>query len=371
MRSRIAATLIAALLVVSLVAAVTPAVAEDHGTDAAECDFPFEQTDATGETVTVDDRPETIVVLQPSAAQTVWELNGSDRVVGAPVNQYTDYLDGIEEKEPVLNEDQFSVNQEAVVQLDADLVLAPNVVPDDTVESLREADQTVFKFGFGTSLEFIADKTELTGQLIGACAEADATNDRYWDRIETVRDGTDGYDSPHVLHYSAGLDGGAATAGSGTFIHELITTAGGTNVAAENGVEGYGELSDEALVEWDPDVIMIPDEQEELPETPALESTFAVQNDQVIRVSGNYLSQPGPRVVIALETLAEAFAGVELADRDDGTPASDDTGEAADGTDATDSEGPTATPEDQSGFGGAVAILALVGALFLGRRRIW
>jgi iron complex transport system substrate-binding protein len=372
MRSRIVVTLIAALLVVSLVAAVTPAVAAGHGTAAAvECSFPFEETDATGETVTVDDRPERIVVLQPSAAQTVWELNASDRVVGAPDNQYTDYLDGIEDTESVLNADQFSVNQEAVVELDADLVLAPNIVSDDTVDSLREANQTVFKFGFGTSLEFIADKTARTGQLIGSCAEAEATNDQYWEAIETVRNGTEAYDSPRVLHYSGGLDGGAATAGSGTFIDELITTAGGTNVAAENGVEGYGELNDEAIVQWNPDVIMVPDEQGELPETPALESTFAVENDQVIGVNGNYLSQPAPRVVIALRTLAEAFADADIAGQEGETPTTDGTDESADadGTDDTDSEGMTETPEDQSGFGVAVAIVSLVSLLVFARRR--
>lgn len=361
MRSRLSIVCVALLLVVSLSAAVAPVAADTGSTP--ECSFPAEATDATGETVTVDDRPERIVVLQPSAAQTVWELNASDRVVGAPVTQYTDYLDGIEDKENVLNADEFSVNQEAVVGLDADLVLAPNIVSDEIVEGLREADQTVFKFGFGTSLGFIADKTELTGELIGACAAATETNDRYWDRIGAVQQQASEHDSPHVLHYSAGLDGGAATAGSGTFIDELITTAGGTNVAAENGVEGYGELNEEAIVEWNPDVIVVPDEQGALPATDAIESTAAAQNDQVIRVNGNYLSQPAPRIVVALETLADAFADAELAERGEQTAASGDTDDSA----TTDGQG--APTEDQAGFGGVVAIVSLVSALLILQRR--
>lgn len=345
MRSRNLSLVIAALLVVSLVGAVTPAAADTHSNDSAECSFPVSETDATGETVTVAERPERIVVLQPSAAQTVWELGAEDRVVGAPVASYTSYLDGIENKTNVLNVDEFSVNQEAVVELEADLVLAPNIVPDDTVTSLRKANQTVFKFGFGTSLEFVAQKTELTGELIGSCSAAAETNEEYWDRIETVREGTDEYEAPRVLYYTDGFG-----AGAGTFIDEIITTAGGVNVAAENGIDGYGEINEEALVEWDPEVIVIADDGPGLPESDALESTFAVQNDQVVTVNGNYISQPGPRIVIALEAVAAALAEAETADSMDATGPDEE------------------TTDDQPGFGVGVALIALLSVALLARR---
>jgi iron complex transport system substrate-binding protein len=349
MRSRLSAALVAILLACSLLAVAMPVTAETH--DSA-CSFPVTETDATGQAVTVSERPERIVVLQPSVAQTLWELNASNRVVGAPVGPYTTYLEGINDTTDVLNADEFTVNQEAVVSLDADLVLAPNIVPDPTVERLREANQTVFKFGFGTSLEFIANKTELTGRLIGSCEAADATNENYWNRIESVREAADTRDPPRVLHYSGGPSG-AATAGSGTFIDELITTAGGDNVAAENGVEGYGELNDEAIVEWNPEVIVIPDEQGELPDSAALESTFAVQNDQVVAVNGNYLSQPAPRIVLALEALADAFAAAET----DATPTRTTDDSATESTPAADPA--DATPEEQPGFGIITALIAL------------
>lgn len=353
MRSRTVAILVAILVVISLVAAVSPAAADEHAT--SECSFPVDVTDATGTTVTVDDRPDRIVVLHPSAAQTVWELNASDRVVGAPVTQYTEYLDGIENKTDVTNADGFSINREAVVELDADLVLAPNITPDQTVEGLRDADQTVYKFGFGTSLQFIANKTTRTGQLIGACEEAADTNEQYWARIDAVQADANASDGPDVMHYSDGY-----TAGSNTFIDELITTAGGTNVAAEHGVEGYGELNEEALVEWNPDVIVVADDGPGVPENPAFESTFAVQNDQIVTVNGNYLSQPAPRIVNALETIAAAVAAAETADETPASEATDDDGE---------SDEPAATPEEQSGFGGVVALVSLVAVAVLARRR--
>ena len=273
------AVLVAAVLVCSLLAAVAPAGAQSGNGGSAQCTFPFTEADATGTNVTIEERPERIVVLGPSAAQTVWELDAQDRVIGAPIAPYTSYLQGIDGKTNVLNADNYTVNQEAVVELEADLVLAPNIVPDDTIESLRDADQSVFKFGFGTSLEFVAEKTERTGQLIGSCSEAEAVNEQYWDRIEAVEEDAKDGGAPRVLYYTDGFG-----AGSGTFIDEIITTAGGGNVAAENGVEGYGELNEEANVEWDPEVIVVSDSGPAVPASDAFDPTFAVETAQVVAV---------------------------------------------------------------------------------------
>ncbi|MFO7926597.1 MAG: PGF-CTERM-anchored ABC transporter substrate-binding protein [Halobacteriota archaeon] len=353
MSSRSSLLLVSMLLVASLAAGAPMAAAESHDT---QCSFPVSETDATGVTVTVQERPDEIVVLQPSAAQTVWELGARDRVVGAPIASYTDYLEGVEDKENVLNLDEFAVNQEAVVELDADIVLAPNIVPDETVEQLRDANQTVFKFGFGTSLEFIAEKTESTGRLIGSCEEAAEVNEEYWDRIDAARAQTEDRDAPRVLHYTDNF-----TAGSGTFIDEVITAAGGENIAAENGVEGYGQVNDEAVVEWNPEVIVVADDGPGVPDSPAFESTFAVQNDQIAVVNGNYLSQPAPRIAIAIEEVATAIREAELEDEREGEPGTEPTQDEQTPTDGS--------PEDQSGFGVVTALVALSVAIFFVRSR--
>ncbi|CAI49998.1 ABC-type transport system periplasmic substrate-binding protein (probable substrate cobalamin) [Natronomonas pharaonis DSM 2160] len=337
MRTLSAVVFAIALVAVAAGAPVAAAPAADTAPADPTCSFPVTETDATGTEVTVEERPERIVVLQPSAAQTVWELGAEDRVVGAPVVPYTSDLDGIEEAENVLQVDDFTVNQEAVVELDADLVLAPNIVPDDTVTSLREADQQVFKFGFGTSLSFVADKTALTGQLVDACDAAAEVNDDYWDRIDAVEERAAAVEDPHVMYFTDNH-----TAGSGTFIDDLITTAGGVNVAAEAGIDGYDEINEEALVEWNPDVIVASD-AEPLPETAAYESTVAVEHGQVVTVDSNDVSQPAPRLVYALETIADGLADAETADR------------------------PTdATVDDQPGVGIAPAAAGLVLAVVAG-----
>jgi iron complex transport system substrate-binding protein len=358
--------LVALFVLCSLTVAAVPAAGATLQ-DGTDCGFPYSAQDATDTDVTIEEQPDRIVVLQASAAQTVWELEADDRVVGAPVNPTTSYLDGIEDTQDILKADRFTVNQEAVVDVDADLVLAPNVIPDETVASLREANQTVYKFGFGTSLEFIAGKTARTGRLIGACDAAARTNEGFNATIEDVEAGTDEYDSPRVMYFTDNF-----TAGGGTFVDSLLTTAGGTNVPAGNGVQGYGQINEEALLEWNPEVIVVSGVEGGVPDTPAYQQTYAVQNDQVVTVDANFVSQPAPKVVVALQTMAAAFAEADL--EGEATPTPTATSPATDGGEATATDGGEATATadtadgDGAGFGVAAALVALLSVVLLTRR---
>ena len=62
----------------------------------ADCGYPYSAEDATGTEVTLEERPERITTLNPSAAQTMWEIGGEDQVVG--VTQYASYLEGADER---------------------------------------------------------------------------------------------------------------------------------------------------------------------------------------------------------------------------------------------------------------------------------
>jgi len=201
-------------------------VAQQGGVD---CEYPVEVTDATGQTVTVAEEPDRAVALQASAAQTVWEVGAEETVVGMPVRPYTAYLNGSTERTDVLAEDG-SVNQEQVVALEPDLVLAPNALlaPDETVQSLRDAGLTVYHFRQANSLEYVYEKTRTTGLLVG---EYDAASRRAAEMeatVETIRDAVADEENPEVL-YLLGPSGFAA--GENTFIGELLAAAGGNNIA--------------------------------------------------------------------------------------------------------------------------------------------
>jgi iron complex transport system substrate-binding protein len=349
------------------------AAASDSATLAqSDCAFPVSVTDTTGTEVTVEERPERVVVLQPSDAQAAWAVGAEDRVVGMQQTQYTAYLDGREGITDVVNDD-LSVNVEQVVGLNPDIVLAANTTSVETVRQLRTAGITVYHFGLVTSLDEIETNLETTGALLGACDGAREASTEFRLGVERAERAAElAENNPRVLYYFFGT-----TTGTGTHIHDVLTTAGGTNVAAETGIEGYRQLSEEVVVDSDPEWIAYPGDAT-IPRTAAYNGTTALQRSQTIELQSNYISQPGPRVTQPLTRLAKEWhpdaldRANESITREDvrtatETVADTETPEAT--TAETDAAETTAASGPGLGAGVATAAIALAAVLGLARRR--
>ena len=362
------------------------------------CGFPLNATDATGETITLDERPERITTLTPSAAQTLWELGVEERVVG--VSQFAFYLDGAEERANVSAE--FGASVERVVDTEPDLVLAPNTSAAD-VEPLREQGLTVYHFPAATDVDDIAEKTETIGRLVGACEAAAETNAAMYDAVDAAENRTADVDRPAALYPL----GGGYVAGNDTFVHSIMTVGGAENVAAETG-SGYPQLSDEVILESNPELILVTDPEASILNREPYASTTAGAEDSYVVMNANYLNQPAPRSVIeSATTLSNAV--VELrsegeestdgaddgsstdgedgssadgedgssADGEDGSSADGEDGSSADGEDGSSADGEDRTYENESGvgtgaeapgFGVVAAALALLATGLLARR---
>jgi iron complex transport system substrate-binding protein len=356
------------LVVVGLVLAGAGPAAASQGT-ADDCSFPVTVTDASGTSVTVEQEPESVVVLQPSAAQTMWEIGAQEKVVGMPKNAYTNYLNGTENKTNVVGE-RSAVLQEQVISLGADLVIAPNITPSETVASLRGSGQTVYYVNDSQSLEDVYQKTLVIGTLVGACDGAQRRTDAMRSDVESIRENVSDREQPKVLYAL----GGGFTAGNGTFIHELITAAGGENIAATAGLSGYATISQEVIIQQNPDWIVIP-EGRQLPSGDAINGTTAIQQNQVVRVNDDYMNQPAPRNTIPLRQMAEAFYPDAFTSPTPTATATDD-GATATSAGATTTPTPTATDagtatpgQSGPGFTLVTALVAALAGALLARRR--
>ncbi|USZ75913.1 PGF-CTERM-anchored ABC transporter substrate-binding protein [Halorussus vallis] len=336
-------------------------VAGTAATLQTNCSFPVTETDATGTEVTVEQKPERVTTLGPSAAQTMWEIGGKAQVVG--VTQYADYLDGAQSRTNVSAAGQGFVNVEKVVGTNPDLVLAPNIIPNETVRKLRDAGLTVYRFEDAASVEDIYAKTNLTGRLTGNCAGAAETVSWMQDRIGTVREAVEGEPKPRVLI----SQGGGWTAGNGTFLGNLVELAGGTNVAAEANVSGYQKISGEVVVKQNPEYIVQVGQFGVYPKTDAYNATDAVKQGNVVTIDDNYASQPAPRVVYPIVKMAKAFHPEAYAAANATTTASGTTAAAMNESTETATAGGAAG--SIPGFGVGAALAALSGAALLAGRR--
>jgi len=352
-----------------------PAVAGE--TTQGDCGFPLEVTDATGETVVIDEEPEEVVVTQPNVAQHIWEIGAREKVTGMRVDFTTSYLEGSEERTNVVGEQGGAVI-ETIVDLDPDIVLVPNATFGSTVGDLRDAGLTVYHYPLATDLDSVMEQVERTGELIGECEGAETVTAAMEERITTVENAVADEEPPTVF-YDLGFP---FTVGSNSVENDIISTAGGENLAAEYGTS-YFQISEEVVASEDPEWIIIP-QGGELPDVAGIQESTAVQEGQIIEVNTNFISQHGPRNVQVLEQFAEAFHPEAMAAAQatptptpTETPAPTETATPAETATPTESDGgmdgtPTGTPSDDDDGAGFVVVTALVAIAVLaviGRRR--
>jgi iron complex transport system substrate-binding protein len=298
------------LVAVLVVVAVLPAGAAPT-TAAEDCAFPITSTDATGTAVTVTERPERVVALGPSAAQTLYEIDAWGRTVGVTAN--ADYLPGADTKTQLGNPYfEASAVTERTIAADPDLVLVPNAYRFSVqVDTLREAGLTVYVFEQAGTIDDVVEKTRLTGDLVGACGSADETADTMETRLDLVREALDDEERPRGVYYFFGF-----TAGSGTFVDEIVTTAGVENMAATGAANasrssGYFLVSAETVVAEDPEWFVLNDDEYDDARVPAgpngaFTETTAYREGNAILLDANEISQPAPRVVNALLDVVQA-----------------------------------------------------------------
>ena len=368
------AVLFSVLLVVAAVGGVgaaTPTVPEAQpafdGTHSETCEFPYTERDATGTEVTIRSAPERVVTLNPSAAQTMWEIGAESQVVG--VSQYASYLDGAAAKANVSGPSGPSV--ERVLDAEPDVVLVPSSsygAATERVTQLRAQGVPVFVFGEGTSLEFVADKTERIGRLTGNCEAGVRRAAEMRQSIALMEQALRDEQRPVGLNVFFGY-----TSGADTFIGDVMQTGGLRNGAAEANVSGFQVINDETVVALDPEWIVVP-ENSPVPRNAAYNSTTAVRGGNVVVVDTNYLQQPAPRAVIAAETVLaavhpEAYDEYRtLQAQGDDSTATPTTAPSETVTETPTPESPATTATGTPGFGPAVSVVALAAASLAVRR---
>lgn len=281
-------------------------VSEENG---KETEYPLTIEDASGREITVEEEPERIVSTSPSETEILFALGQEDKIVG--VSDYADYPEAALEKEKVGG--VVDPNAEAIIDLEADIVITGISMSEDVVDKLANLDLTIYK-NDGQSLEEILNNILKIGKLVNAQNEAEelvADMQADIDEVkEAVKDVPEEEKQKVYLEFTPGW-----TVGSGEFLDELIQVAGGINVASE--LEGWAEVNEEKIIEEDPDVILyakdaVDFETEEpledlIRERSGWEKISAIENDRVIGIDENTVSRIGPRVTDALKKFAEAI----------------------------------------------------------------
>jgi len=269
---------------------------------------PIVLTDSLGRQVTLAAPAQRIVSLAPSNTEILFAIGAGDQLVGR--DEFSDFPPEALEA-PSIGSLYPQVNAEAVVELEPDLVLAAGITNPDDVEALAGLGLTVYATSVAANLDDIYHDILAVGTLTGQTDEAETLVADLRARVEAVSARTAGMaERPRVFYEIDATDPASPwTAGPGSFIDQLLTLAGGTNVG-NVGADLYYQISLEELVNQDPDVIVLGSSTyggqtpELLAQRAGWENLTAVKNRAVYTFDDNLVSRPGPRVIDGLEALA-------------------------------------------------------------------
>jgi len=263
---------------------------------------PLSVVDSAGREVSLDKAPEKIVSMAPSNTEILFALGLGERVVG--VTTYCNYPPEAGSVEKV--GDSYAPDYEKIVALEPDLVMAVGTASSQLVQDLENYGLPVFVLQAAT-VDDVAGNIELAGEITGARDEAAGLAADIRERIEAVEERVARVAAENRPTVFWCLDSMLWTVGPGSFVHDLITKAGGDSIGKTLG-QPYGQFSMESLLEADPDVIIIPLLDSSVRETLAgldgWASLTAVKEGRVYEIDPDTVSRPGPRIAEAIETIA-------------------------------------------------------------------
>ncbi len=263
--------------------------------------------DGLGRQVTISAIPQRIVSLAPSNTEILFALGLGDKVVGD--TEYCNYPEAAKTKTKVGG---FStVDIEKVVSLRPDLVLATRIHDKTIIPALENLGITVVALVPG-SLNQVLDSIKLVGKMTGQDKEASELVKDLGTRIETIVDKTQKLPAnqrPRVFFVT--WHDPLWTAGTGTLTDDVISQAGGQNIASD--LTGDKTIDLETVISRDPEVIIVSvgmGTGQDLPwqyikSESRLENTQALLNGRVYKIDGDLIHRPGPRVVDALEQMSQ------------------------------------------------------------------
>ena len=256
--------------------------------------------------ISLESIPQRIVSFAPSTTEILFALGLGDKIVG--VSSYDNYPPEVKDKEQVGG--LIDLNVEKIISLNPDIAFGIDL-SKDLLDQIEKNGIKVYMSN-PTTIDMALDNIRRIGVLTGKSKEAEKLIAEMQKDVEDISSKVSDIpekDIPKVFYevWNEPL----MTAGTDTFINDMITIAGGLNIASIDKLTGWPEYSVERLIEIDPDIIIAPRTLSPTPDIiigdNRLSTIKAVLNKKVFIVEDDLVIRPGPRVVIGLMDIAKAI----------------------------------------------------------------
>lgn len=272
-------------------------------------------TGSDGVEVTIDDRSR-VVSIGSAVTETIFALDATESLVA--VDESSTY--------PAKTDQYTKVSFTRNLSAEGLLSVSPSVIlasaaagPEPVIEQIRATGIPFLKLTADETVEGAFERIKQLGKIFDkelAANQIIQNIQRDLDVAAAAREQLS--EKPTVLFIYARGANMLMVAGNNTSAKTMIELAGGVN--AFESFEGFKPLTAEAVVEANPDVILMMNSgiqsvggKEGVLQTPGVSLTNAAKNNRIYSMDGIYLLNFGPRVgEAALDLMATFHPGIEL-----------------------------------------------------------
>ena len=252
-------------------------------------------------------RPQRIVSLSPMATEVLFAIGAGEQVVA--VDEFSYYPP----EAPVTDLSGWEPNVEAVLSYEPDLVVIANDASDlvaglDAVGVEVHVSPAPAEFASGyASIIDIGIEVGRLDEALALVADLEAEIDAALGSAPEV---------PVRVYHE--LDDTYFSISSASFIGAVYTAMGAVNIADEADPDGYGypKLTEEYIIEADPELIVITDlvgyTSDDVAARPGWSEVSAVRNGNIVSVNADIASRWGPRLPQFIAAVAEALQTVAV-----------------------------------------------------------
>lgn len=268
-------------------------------------------TDMAGRTVTLDEAATRVVALSAADCEILFAVGAGDTLVGR--GEYCDYPAEVLDVPSV--QSGYETNIEQILALEPQVLLMSTMAQsEEQIKALEDAGVRVV-VSDAQDIEGIYTSVSMIGALMGREAEAAQVVAEMKSCLDELAAAAQGESGKTVYFEVSPLQYGLWAAGHGTFMNEVAELIGLKNIFDD--VDGWGEVSEEQVIERDPDCIVTigmyfgegPTPEEEIASRTGWENVSAVRSGCILNMQNNELSRPTPRVAEGAKLLFDFVYG--------------------------------------------------------------
>ena len=277
--------------------------------------FPREVTDGNGFKMTIESEPQRIVSLTLGSDEILMGMVDKSRIASLTVYADDEGISNIAVEASGVGKRITMDQVENLIALNPDLVILDTWADAKYVKQMRDAGIKVYAFKTPCNIDEQKAVILELAHVVGADEEGSKIVGWMDQKLKAVEEKLSSLKPEQkltVMDY-----GEMGSSGLGTNFDDIVTRAGLINVVSRAGIEGWPVISKEKIIEFDPDIIILPSwfydqkntfegMRDTLKNDQSLKTVNAISGDRVISVPNPHVSAISQYVVLAVEDIAKA-----------------------------------------------------------------